>query len=99
MDTEFRTTMMVLMSREDAGKIATLVLPCACMGRCIAGLVADDIHKQGKRNMEKNPELYKVGDMVEITKEFKKEFKGEFHGGDKPDSVDITFYGYLTPGL
>merc|ERR1712110_1318694 len=85
-------------TKADASKMAgKMVLPCACMGCCLGGIVANKLHSDAAKNTKANPnyQSHPSKGLVEPCKEFKAEFKGQYHGGDSPDPVDLMVYGFM----
>lgn len=100
--TEWDCTMREHMSKSDAGRFAAkFLLPCGCCGVCLGGVIRSVLDKKVAQNKQLNEKYrsHPSGGFLEPCKDFKAEFKGSFHGGDTPDGVDISVYGFCLPGM
>lgn len=100
LDTTFRKTLTKPDTIKLVGQFGVPKCLAAC---CLANLV---IKKNGKAMDEKIAwnKGYRIGDPVEIAKEFKAALNSDadkgpktFFGGNEPNTVDVDFYGFLVP--
>jgi len=98
------TTFRVQITKADAIKMGALFgVPKCCGACCVANMIMKDMHKKTQLKIDSN-QGYRVGDQVEIAKEFKAVLNSNadtgpkpFHGGAEPNAVDISLYGFMVP--
>lgn len=100
LDTTFRGKL----TKPDAIKVgASFGIPKCCGACCVAGILVKKLHKVAQDKVDSN-QGYKIGDQIEIAKEFNAALSANketgptpFFGGAEPNAVDISLYGFMVP--